>query len=103
MAALSRSTQFDWRLARFDIAGSRAHARALARAGLLADDELGARIGEGIGITADDVRHLEPLPTQTLNDEEKARLANLGKNGPRDVTGLVMTHCVPNERVVVGG
>jgi catalase len=70
---------------------------------LLADDELGARIGEGIGITADDVRHLEPLPTQTLNDEEKARLANLGKNGPRDVTGLVMTHCVPNERVVVGG
>jgi catalase len=68
---------------------------------LLADDELGTRIGEGIGITADDVRHLEPLPTQTLNDEEKARLANLGKNGPRDVTGLVMTHCVPNERVEV--
>jgi catalase len=68
---------------------------------LLADDEMGTRIGEGIGITADDVRHLEPLPTQTLNDEEKARLANLGKNGPRDVTGLVMTHCVPNERVEV--
>ena len=28
-----------------------------------------------------------------------AAAANLGKNGPRDVTGLTMTHCVPNERV----
>ncbi len=44
MFALSRSTQFDWRLARYDIAGSRAHARALARAGLLTPDELDAMI-----------------------------------------------------------
>ncbi len=40
MFALSRSTHFDWRLARHDIAGSRAHARALHRAGLLTDAEL---------------------------------------------------------------
>ena len=40
MAALSVSTQFDWRLARHDIAGSRAHARVLHRAGLLTEDEL---------------------------------------------------------------
>jgi len=40
MFALSVSTQFDWRLARHDLAGSRAHARALQRAGLLTDDEL---------------------------------------------------------------
>ncbi len=40
MFALSKSTQFDWRLARHDIAGSRAHARALNRAGLLTDGEL---------------------------------------------------------------
>ena len=39
MFALSKSTQFDWRLARYDIAGSRAHAGALQRAGLLTDDE----------------------------------------------------------------
>ena len=32
LAALSVSTHFDWRLARYDIAGSRAHARALAQA-----------------------------------------------------------------------
>ena len=46
MFALSQSTQFDWRLARHDIAGSRAHARALHAAGLLTEDELaGMRAG----------------------------------------------------------
>ncbi|TDT33090.1 argininosuccinate lyase [Naumannella halotolerans] len=40
MFALSKSTQFDWRLARHDLAGSRAHARALYRAELLTADEL---------------------------------------------------------------
>ncbi|MGW4529251.1 argininosuccinate lyase [Amycolatopsis sp. NPDC004378] len=40
MAALSASTHFDWRLAPYDIAGSRAHARVLRKAGLLTDDEL---------------------------------------------------------------
>lgn len=44
MFALSKSTQFDWRLARHDLAGSRAHARALHRAGLLTDDELAAML-----------------------------------------------------------
>jgi argininosuccinate lyase len=45
MAALSKSTHFDWRLAPFDLAGSRAHARVLHRAGLLADDELEQMLG----------------------------------------------------------
>src|SRR5690606_30396770 len=36
----SKSTHFDWRLARYDLAGSRAHARVLHRAGLLDDDQL---------------------------------------------------------------
>lgn len=40
LAALSKSTQFDWRLAPYDIAGSRAHARVLNKAGLLTDTEL---------------------------------------------------------------
>ncbi len=68
----------------------------------MAEDELGARVGEGLGIGADDVRGLEPLQTQTLTEAERERAANLGKNGPRDVTGLTMTHCVPNKHVVVG-
>ncbi|MGQ2915363.1 argininosuccinate lyase [Microbacterium aurantiacum] len=40
LAALSRSTHFDWDLALYDIAGSRAHAVALHDAGYLSDDEL---------------------------------------------------------------
>jgi argininosuccinate lyase len=40
LAALSVSTHFDWRLAGHDIAGSRAHARVLGRAGLLDEGEL---------------------------------------------------------------
>ena len=40
LAALSASVHFDWRLAKYDIAGSRAHARALNRAGLLTEAEL---------------------------------------------------------------
>ncbi|WP_148574836.1 argininosuccinate lyase [Nocardioides caldifontis] len=47
LEALSRSTHFDWRLASYDMAGSRAHARVLRGAGLLTDDEL-ARLLEGI-------------------------------------------------------
>jgi catalase len=69
----------------------------------MCEDELGQRVGDALGITADDVRGLPPLQTQTLSDEELQRAANLGKNGPRDVTGHVMTHCVPNEHVVVAG
>jgi argininosuccinate lyase len=42
LAALSASTHFDWRLARYDIRGSRAHARVLHDAGLLNDGELAA-------------------------------------------------------------
>jgi argininosuccinate lyase len=40
LAALSRSTHFDWQLYPYDIAGSKAHAKALAKAGYLTDDEL---------------------------------------------------------------
>jgi argininosuccinate lyase len=44
LASLSRSTAFDWRLAPYDIAGSKAHARVLREAGLLDDAELAAML-----------------------------------------------------------
>jgi argininosuccinate lyase len=57
LAALSKSTHFDWRLVPYDLAGSKAHARVLHRAGLLtkADqdalvaglDRLGERFAAG--------------------------------------------------------
>ncbi|NCT89925.1 argininosuccinate lyase [Cellulomonas sp. APG4] len=54
LAALSKSTQFDWRLAGQDITGSRAHARVLHRAGLLDDDEL-ARMLDALDRLHEDV------------------------------------------------
>jgi argininosuccinate lyase len=45
LARLSVSVQFDWRLAPYDLLGSRAHARVLNRAGLLTDDELTRMLG----------------------------------------------------------
>jgi argininosuccinate lyase len=55
LAALSKSTHFDWRLAAYDLAGSRAHARVLARAGLLSDPDL-ERLLDGIDSLDADVR-----------------------------------------------
>src|SRR4051794_38060562 len=61
----------------------------------MCEDELGQRVGEGIGISADDVRGMDPLPNQTLTEAEQQRAANLGKNGPRPIKDQKMTHCVP--------
>jgi argininosuccinate lyase len=51
LQALSRSTHFDWRLALYDLAGSHAHAKALAAAGYLEPDEE-ARMHEGLDTLA---------------------------------------------------
>lgn len=45
LAALSKSTHFDWRLAEYDLAGTSAHAKALEKAGYLQDSELVAVLG----------------------------------------------------------
>lgn len=57
LAALSKSTHFDWRLARYDIEGSRAHARVLHRANLLTDEELDGMI-----------KALDQLETDVVSD-----------------------------------
>ena len=45
LARLSLSVHFDWRLARYDLLASRAHARMLHRAGLLTDAEAEQMLG----------------------------------------------------------
>ncbi|MDQ4137450.1 MAG: argininosuccinate lyase [Actinomycetota bacterium] len=62
LAALSRSTHFDWALAPYDIAGSKAHAKALAAAGYLSEDEL-ERMLAGLDVLLDGVEAgtLRPL------------------------------------------
>jgi argininosuccinate lyase len=53
LAALSRSTHFDWRLALYDIAGSKAHAQVLRAAGLLDEAELADMLRGLDDLTAD--------------------------------------------------
>jgi argininosuccinate lyase len=67
MSALSKSTQFDWRLAPYDLAGSTAHARALHRAGLLTDDELAGML-DGLGRLAAKVEEGVFAPAETDED-----------------------------------
>ncbi|MDQ4115935.1 MAG: argininosuccinate lyase, partial [Actinomycetota bacterium] len=81
VAALSRSTHFDWRLAPYDLAGSRAHARVLARAGLLGDEDLKALLA-GIDALEKDVRTGALVPDPGDEDVhsalERALLERLG-------------------------
>ncbi|HEV7908729.1 MAG TPA: argininosuccinate lyase [Pseudonocardiaceae bacterium] len=67
MAALSASTHFDWRLARYDIAGSRAHARVLHRAGLLTADELDRML---VALDALETDVVSGAFTPTIADED---------------------------------
>ncbi|HEX4788820.1 MAG TPA: argininosuccinate lyase [Actinospica sp.] len=67
LAALSASVHYDWRLAKYDLAGSRAHARALHRAGLLTDEELDGMLA-GLDKLEQDVESGSFLPT--IADED---------------------------------
>ena len=67
MAALSKSTHFDWRLASYDIAGSRAHAKVLQRAGLLTEQELADMIAALDKLEAD---VLDGTYTAAQSDED---------------------------------
>ncbi|WP_067656050.1 argininosuccinate lyase [Nocardia harenae] len=53
MAALSKSTHFDWALAPYDIRASKAHARVLHKAGLLSAPDLEAMLGGLDGLDAE--------------------------------------------------
>ncbi|HEX3158230.1 MAG TPA: catalase [Gemmatimonadaceae bacterium] len=75
----------------------------------LIHDDYGTRVGDALGIAADDVRELGPLPKQVLTDEDQARLRKLGSNGDTldaSVYGQ-WTSAVPNRQAtaeeVLGG
>ncbi len=84
LTALSLSTHFDWRLARHDLAGSRAHARVLHGAGLLTDDELTA-MGDGLDALEEDVVSGAFTPVEADEDVhtalERGLLEKLGTLG----------------------
>jgi len=67
LARLSKSTQFDWRYADDDLAGSIAHAHALASAALLTNDEA-ARMVAGLSALRADVAAGTVLPADSDED-----------------------------------
>jgi argininosuccinate lyase len=71
LARLSKSTHFDWQLAGYDIRGSRAHARALAAAGYLTEDELAGMLAglDALDEAVDDGRF---QPAETDEDVHSA-------------------------------
>lgn len=81
LAELSRSTHFDWILAPYDIAGSHAHAKALAAAGYLEADEE-RQMHEGLDAVARKVADGTIVPAATDEDVhgalEQALIAELG-------------------------
>jgi argininosuccinate lyase len=98
LEALSRSTHFDWRLALYDIAGSHAHAKALAAAGLLtADDE--AELHRGLDVLAE--RYLAGELHPDASDEdvhgalERLLLAEVGP----DVGGRIRAGRSRNDQI----
>lgn len=86
LAALSLSTHFDWRLAQYDIEGSRAHARVLARAGLLSEQELADMLG-ALDRLSDDVASGEftavPADEDVHTALERGLLERAGELGGR--------------------
>ncbi|AOW92753.1 argininosuccinate lyase [Rhodococcus sp. WMMA185] len=67
MAALSKSTHFDWALAPYDVRASQAHARVLHKAGLLSDADLATML-DGLARLAEDVRSGAFVPAESDED-----------------------------------
>ncbi|HEX6248225.1 MAG TPA: argininosuccinate lyase [Nocardioidaceae bacterium] len=115
LAALSKSTHFDWRLAPYDLAGSRAHARVLHRAGLLGDQDLAALLagldrllekitsGEVVAAESDEDVHgaLERLLIEEVGAELGGRL-RAGRSRNDQVATMFKAFLRDHARVVTG-
>ncbi|MGW4489228.1 argininosuccinate lyase [Amycolatopsis sp. NPDC004368] len=98
MAALSASTHFDWRLAPYDIAGSRAHARVLRKAGLLTDAELAGMI-EALDTLAQDVASGAFTPTVADEDVHTALERGLLERAGTELGGKLRAGRSRNDQV----
>ena len=98
LAALSKSTHFDWRLAPYDLAGSRAHARVLHAAGLISDEHLDTML-DGLRQLGDDVRSGAFLPADTDEDVHTALERGLLERVGPDVGGRLRAGRSRNDQV----
>ncbi len=98
LADLSRSTHFDWRLAPYDIAGSRAHARVLHGAGLLDEATLDAML-EALDRLRDDVAAGAFAPAPDDEDVHTALERGLIERAGADVGGRLRAGRSRNDQV----
>ncbi|RJF40215.1 argininosuccinate lyase [Actinomyces sp. 2119] len=98
LAALSVSTHFDWRLARYDLAGSRAHARALHRAGLLDDGQLHAMV-DALDRLEDDVVSGRFCPLPADEDVHTALERGLIERAGADLGGRLRAGRSRNDQI----
>lgn len=98
MAALSKSTHFDWVLAPYDIRASQAHARVLHSAGLLSDADL-QTMQDGLTRLADDVRSGEFAPADSDEDVHGALERGLIERVGAEVGGRLRAGRSRNDQV----
>ena len=107
LAALSRSTHFDWQLAPYDIAGSRAHAKALAAAGYLTDSELERmldgldHLGDATPLESDEDVHgaLERVLIERIGPELGGKL-RAGRSRNDQIATLIRLYLLDHASVI---
>ncbi|QZN84423.1 argininosuccinate lyase [Cellulomonas sp. C5510] len=115
LAALSKSTQFDWRLAPQDIAGSKAHARVLHAAGLLDDaalagmldalDRLRADVESGAFVAAESDEDVHGALERGLIERAGADLGGrlrAGRSRNDQIATLVRMYLRDEARAIMG-
>jgi argininosuccinate lyase len=98
MAALSVSTHFDWVLAPYDIAGSRAHARVLRSAGLLTHLELSSMLS-ALDDLAQDVETGRFAPVPADEDVHSALERGLLERAGKELGGKLRAGRSRNDQV----
>jgi argininosuccinate lyase len=98
LAALSKSTHFDWRLATYDLAGTRAHLVALHAAGYLSDSEHEALKGASFDLEAK-VRSGEFLPKESEEDVHAALERGLIEIAGADLAGKIRAGRSRNDQI----
>ena len=115
LAALSKSTHFDWVLADYDIAGSRAHATALNAAGYLTDDELSgmksaldqlqADVNSGAFVAADSDEDVHGALERGLIERAGAELGGrlrAGRSRNDQIATLIRLYLLDHAAIIAG-
>lgn len=116
LQVISKSTQFDWILAPYDIAGSKAHASALAAAGYLSDDELSdmhaaldellARVNDGRFVATDEDEDVHSALERGLIEIAGVQLGGklrAGRSRNDQIATLVRLYLLEHATTIRGG